>query len=116
MSGINSAMLAGVTGLAANSAALASISDNIANVNTVGYKANETQFSDMVTNSAGAGSSGGVQAISSQDVTAQGVLQTASSPTDLALSGQGFFITSQNPASPAGKGPRNSPDSPGCWG
>ncbi|HYF22632.1 MAG TPA: flagellar basal body protein, partial [Caulobacteraceae bacterium] len=35
---INSAMLAGVSGLTANSAALAAISDNIANVNTVGYK------------------------------------------------------------------------------
>ena len=35
---LNSAMLAGVSGLAANSAALAAISQNIANVNTVGYK------------------------------------------------------------------------------
>ncbi|MGZ8363723.1 MAG: flagellar basal body protein, partial [Caulobacteraceae bacterium] len=35
---INSAMLAGVTGLTANSSALAAISDNIANANTVGYK------------------------------------------------------------------------------
>ena len=34
---LNSAMLAGVSGLAANSAALAAISQNIANVNTPGY-------------------------------------------------------------------------------
>ena len=34
---INSALLAGVSGLTANSAALAAISQNIANVNTVGY-------------------------------------------------------------------------------
>jgi flagellar hook protein FlgE len=102
MSGINSAMLAGVSGLTANSAALASISDDIANVNTVGYKANNTQFSDLVTNSAGSGyASGGVQAISGQDVSQQGVLQAASSPTDLAISGQGFFVTTQNAGSPS---------------
>ena len=102
MSGINSAMLAGVTGLSANSAALASISDDIANVNTVGYKANDTEFSDMVTNTAGSGyASGGVQAITTQDVTTQGVLQAASSPTDLAISGNGFFVTSQSAVSPS---------------
>ena len=102
MSGINSAMLAGVTGLSANSAALASISDDIANVNTVGYKANNTQFSDMVTNTAGSGfSSGGVQAVSQQEITVQGVMQSASSPTDLAISGNGFFVTAQNPSSPS---------------
>jgi flagellar basal body rod protein FlgG len=36
---INSAMLAGASGMRANSSALAAISDNIANVNTVGYQA-----------------------------------------------------------------------------
>jgi flagellar hook protein FlgE len=105
MSGINSAMLAGVTGLSANSAALASISDDIANVNTVGYKANDTQFSDLVTETAGSGyAAGGVQALSTQNVSVQGVLQSASSPTDLAISGQGFFVTSQNASSPATAG------------
>jgi flagellar hook protein FlgE len=36
---INSAMLAGVSGLVANASALAAISDNIANVNTVASSA-----------------------------------------------------------------------------
>ena len=40
---INSAMLAGVSGLVANSSALAAISDNIANVNTVGYKRSQSE-------------------------------------------------------------------------
>ncbi len=103
MSGINSAMLAGVTGLGANSAALSAISDDIANVNTIGFKSNDVQFSDLVTNSAGSGyASGGVQAISRQNVSQQGVLQAASSPTSLAISGQGFFVTSQNAGSPSG--------------
>ena len=45
---INSAMNAGVAGLQANSTALAILSDNIANVNTVGYKFNRTNFQDML--------------------------------------------------------------------
>ncbi len=49
---INSAMLAGVSGLIANSSALAAISDNIANVNTVGYKRNQLNFTNVVTSQA----------------------------------------------------------------
>ena len=93
---INSAMLAGVTGLTANASALSATSDNIANVNTIGYKRNQTEFSDLVTaSSASSDSSGGVQALTTQYVTQQGLLQSTSSPTDLAISGQGFFVTSQ---------------------
>ena len=46
---INSAMLSGVSGLIANSSALAALSDNIANVNTVGYKRSTANFSTLVT-------------------------------------------------------------------
>jgi len=46
---INSALLAGVSGLVANSSALAAISDNIANVNTVAYKRNQVNFGNVVT-------------------------------------------------------------------
>ena len=52
---INSAMLAGVSGLVANSSALAAISDNIANVNTVAYKRNQVNFTNVVTAQAVAG-------------------------------------------------------------
>jgi flagellar hook protein FlgE len=96
---INSAMLAGVTGLTANATALASTSDNIANVNTIGYKRNQTNFADLVTQT-GAGSgdyaAGGVEAQTTQYVTQQGLLQSTSSPTDLAISGQGFFVTTSS--------------------
>jgi flagellar basal body rod protein FlgG len=53
---INSAMLAGVSGLIANSSALAAISDNIANVNTVGYKRSSANFSTLVTSQSKNGS------------------------------------------------------------
>jgi flagellar hook protein FlgE len=91
---INSAMLAGVSGLVANASALAAISDNIANVNTVAYKRNQTNFSSVVTAQAVPGhySAGGVQAITRQLVSTQGLIQTASSATDIAINGDGFFV------------------------
>jgi flagellar hook protein FlgE len=100
---INSALLAGVSGLVANSSALAAISDNIANVNTTAYKRNEVDFSTMVTSQAVKGqySAGGVQGNDQQFVSQQGLIQSASSTTDLALSGNGFFVTSTSATSPA---------------
>ena len=46
---LNSAMLAGVSGLTANASAMATISDNISNVNTTAYKRNRTDFTRLVT-------------------------------------------------------------------
>jgi flagellar hook protein FlgE len=104
---INSAMLAGVTGLTANASALAATSDNIANVNTVGYKRNQTNFSDLVTAASTQDySAGGVQALTTSYVTQQGLLQSTSSPTDLAISGSGFFVTTQNPTNNTPTAPR----------
>ncbi len=96
---INSAMLSGVAGLVANSAALGAISDNIANVNTVGYKRNVTNFEDLVTQSAsgGAYNSGGVLASTRQLIDQQGQLAQSTSATDLAIQGDGFFVTSATP-------------------
>ncbi|HRH19353.1 MAG TPA: flagellar hook-basal body complex protein [Brevundimonas sp.] len=93
---INSAMLAGVSGLKANSAALAALSDNIANVNTVGYKRSQVDFQTMVTGgSAGGYSAGGVLAHARHYVTQEGLLQRTGSSTDLGISGQGFFVTTE---------------------
>lgn len=96
---INSAMRAGVSGLVANSSALAAISDNIANVNTIAYKRNQVNFGDVVTAQSVQGlySAGGVQGITHSYVSQQGLIQTAASPTDLAISGDGFFVTTQKP-------------------
>ena len=87
-------MLAGVSGLVANASALAAISDNIANVNTVAYKRNQVNFSSVVTAQAVPGhySAGGVQAITRQLVSQQGLIQTANSATDIAINGDGFFV------------------------
>ncbi len=89
-------MLAGVSGLIANSSALAAISDNIANVNTTAYKDNQVDFYTMVTSQAVTGqySAGGVGSKNQQLVSQQGLIQGASSPTDMAISGDGFFAVS----------------------
>lgn len=91
---INSALLAGVSGLVANSSALAAISDNIANVNTVAYKRNQVNFANVVTSQSVKGkySAGGVQGITRQFVSQQGLIQSSGSATDLAISGDGFFV------------------------
>jgi flagellar hook protein FlgE len=92
---ISSAMLAGVTGLTANSSSLAAISDNIANANTVGYKRSAENFSDLVnTVSPTSYDAGGVTTETQRYIKQQGTLQATSNVTDLAISGQGFFVTS----------------------
>src|SRR5579864_5387871 len=95
---LNSAMQTGVSGLGANSAALSTVSNNIANVNTVGYKQSETEFETLVTGTGidAAGNSGGVLALNRQLVDQQGQLTQTSSPLDLAISGQGFFVTTSD--------------------
>lgn len=88
------ALYSGTSGLAANSSALGIISDNITNVNTVGYKAANAEFMTLVTESStyGSYSPGGVQARARSLIGAQGLLQTSTSATDLAIDGNGFFV------------------------
>lgn len=94
---INSAFLAGVSGLSANATAMASISQNIANVNTVGYKRTATEFSTLVNSqSPGTGySAGGVLANTRNFISQSGQLQRTTSSTDLGISGQGFFVVTE---------------------
>lgn len=88
------AMFSGVSGLDAQSQALGTIADNIANVNTTGYKATFARFSTLVTQQAtnNSYSPGGVQFNSISEVGRQGLLQSSASPTDLAISGEGMFV------------------------
>ncbi len=90
-----SALFAGVSGLNAQSAAMASVADNIANINTVGYKAVDTQFSTLVGDgrSQGLYSAGGVSAVARPLISKAGQLGSTSSSTDLGIDGQGFFVT-----------------------
>lgn len=87
------ALYSGVSGLKAQGSKIGIISDNISNVNTVGYKAGSAQFETLVTGSSStvAYSPGGVRGGNRQLVDKQGLLLTTDSPTDIAVSGNGFF-------------------------
>ena len=105
---INSALAAGASGLLANSSALAGISDNIANVNTVGYKRVDTVFTPNYKISGGGESryaSSGVSANSSSQVSLAGLLNPSSSATDLAIDGDGFFLVRPNSTNQSGADP-----------
>jgi flagellar hook protein FlgE len=88
------AMSAGVSGLNAFSSALGVISDNITNVNTIGYKASNTEFQTLVTEtrSVTSYSAGGVAARPRAMIGQQGLIQSSQSPTDLSVDGAGFFV------------------------
>ncbi len=91
-------MRSGVAGLAAQSNAFSAISDNISNLSTVGYKQTDTAFKTLVTKqtSTSAYSSGGVQSVSRQEISTQGLLSSSASSTDLAISGNGYFVVNQS--------------------
>ncbi len=88
------AMFSGVSGLAAQSQAMGVISDNISNMNTVGYKSSTSRFATLVTTQATATrySPGGVTAYPNALIDRQGLLQSSASATDIGISGQGFFV------------------------
>lgn len=91
---ISSSLSAGVAGLNANATRLASISDNIANSGTYGYKRVSTEFSNLViTGSRGAGSysAGGVRASTTRLIDERGDLVGTSSALDLAIAGRGML-------------------------
>jgi flagellar hook protein FlgE len=88
-------MNAAVLGMNAQTSWLATISQNIANSSTTGYKDAETEFSSLV-NQAGANnySAGGVTTNSISQNTLQGSVVGGSAVTNLAVQGNGFFVVS----------------------
>ena len=98
-----SALYAGVSGLSAQSSAMATVADNITNINTVGYKGVAAEFRTLVTDGrmSSSYSAGGVAAAPQALISKQGLLQASSSQTDLAMDGAGFFVvrTSDAPGS-----------------
>jgi flagellar hook protein FlgE len=86
-----SALWTGISGLASQQSALDNESNNIANVNTVGYKASRVSFADlMYQDSIGKGSS----VTSAEKQYTQGTLNVTGSSYDVALDGDGFFVVS----------------------
>ena len=92
------ALFGAVSGLNAQSSKIGVISDNIANSNTIGYKAGDATFQSLVINSSGQGiyQTGGVRVGTRFQVDKQGLLQSTESSTDIAISGGGFFVVRAN--------------------
>ena len=86
-------MRTSVSGMNAQASRLGTVSDNIANAGTTGYKRSGTEFSSLVLASGGSDyNSGGVESKVRYSITQQGALEYTSSTSDLALQGGGFFI------------------------
>jgi flagellar hook protein FlgE len=94
-------MRTGVSGMAAQASKMSAVGDNIANVNTTGYKRASTEFASFIT-SGGAGeyNSGGVSSETRYAISNGGVPVATTSPTDLAINGEGFFIVSDTAGTP----------------
>ena len=85
------ALWTGISGLASQQSALDNESNNIANVNTVGYKASRVSFADlMYQDSIGKGAA----ITSAEKQYTQGSLNLTGSSYDVALDGDGFFVVS----------------------
>ncbi|NHN87283.1 flagellar hook-basal body complex protein [Acetobacter conturbans] len=87
-------------GMNAQSTAFTNLSNNIANSQTVGYKASDTSFQDYVSNNLSSYSSGqavsdGVGAVTTTQTQAQGTISTSTNSLALAISGNGFFDVSE---------------------
>jgi len=95
--GILSSLYTGVTGLQASGEALGIFGDNLANANTVGFKTSRPEFQDVISKSLkgvlGGNQIGRGTKLSHVDtIFAQGSITQTERPTDLAITGDGFFV------------------------
>jgi flagellar hook protein FlgE len=96
-------LFTGVSGMNANGTALSVIGDNIANMNTVGFKTSRVAFGDVLSQTL-AGVAGNSQVGRGTLVSGvsplftQGSLQTTESALDLAIEGEGFFMVKEGAA------------------
>lgn len=92
--GLFGALFTSVSGTQAQSQQTALISDNIANVSTVGFKRTDASFRSLVTTQTNSGRYSPGSVISDRQLRAsiQGALRQTGSATDVAVSGNGFFV------------------------
>lgn len=95
--GVLSSLYTGVSGLTAQGEALGVIGDNIANANTVGFKSSRAEFQDIISKSLkgilGGNQIGrGTKIGAVNPIMAQGNIDSTEKATDLAISGDGYFV------------------------
>ncbi|MCA9541554.1 MAG: flagellar hook protein FlgE, partial [Myxococcales bacterium] len=97
MAGLLGSLYTGNTGLHASSIGVSVVGDNIANANTTGFKTSRAHFEDLISEfivgATGSNQLGrGVNLQRIEKLFAQGSFQNTGIPTDLGISGDGFFI------------------------
>ncbi len=95
--GILSSLYTAVSGVEAYGTALGVVADNIANANTVGFKTSRAEFEDVIARSIKGDVGGnqigrGTHLGAVKQIFSQGSLVQTERPTDLAISGGGFFV------------------------
>ena len=92
-----------LSGLTASSTALSTIANNLANLNTIGYKNQQVQFSDLFYQNLGSDGAGdpiqqgaGAEVSSQPSDFTQGDVTSTGIETDVAINGNGFFVVQQN--------------------
>lgn len=95
---LSGALYTSVSGLRAQAAQIAAVSENIANSTTTAYKTRSLAFKALVTgNQTSTGlSSGGVIFDAYQNISKQGLVQATDSGTDIAINGNGFFVVTDD--------------------
>jgi flagellar hook protein FlgE len=89
---------AGLSGLNANGQYLAVIGNNLANINTIGFKSSAVTFMDLVSQTVGGSSANpmqvglGVVTGSISPVFSQGAIENTREATNVAIQGNGFFV------------------------
>lgn len=94
---ISSSLYSSISGLSTMGEAMSVLGDNVANVNTVAYKSSRATFQDVLSQSVSTASGSkqvgrGVTLSTVDGLFAQGAFESSSSPTDMAIGGQGFFM------------------------
>jgi flagellar hook protein FlgE len=93
---------AGLSGLNANGQALSVIGNNLANINTVGFKASTVSFTDLVSQNIGGSSANpmqvglGVSTGSISPVFSQGAIENTREASNVAIQGNGLFLLRSN--------------------
>jgi flagellar hook protein FlgE len=94
-------MRTGVAGMNAQADRLSTVAENVANVNTTGYKSASCEFSSLLLSICPSGyESGSVSSNIRYQIGTQGSLRNTTSLTDLAISGNGFFVVADEGGAP----------------
>lgn len=99
--GLYGVMTTSVSGMSVQSDRMGTVADNIANINTSGYKGASTEFATLIAEGSVAEYvPGSVSTIARRAVSQQGDFTYTKSPTDLAVSGNGFFMVESDAGTP----------------